>query len=568
MTADFIALFGIVLIGLVSPLIADAIPRKPIPAVVFQVVLGAIFGTYLLGFIEPTNAIAVISQLGMAFLFLLAGYEIDPKALVLEERGKAAIITWVASFGIALAAAFFIPLYAGTDATTKIAIAIALSSTAIGTLMPILAERGLLDTSVGKTVVAHGSLAEIGPIIAMALLLSTRSTWLSLMILTSFFVLAGLAVVIPAKIERLGDKIQRIFNSTPNPSAQMAVRIAVFLMVGLVTLASFFELDIVLGAFAAGFVLRAFAGEENEILQPRLDAVGYGFFIPLFFVVSGTGINLPALLHEPALLFGTVAVILLVRALPVFAATFFPQEDRLEMTWRDRLTASLYSATSITIIVAVAHVAKASGAMDETTASVLIAAGAITVIIMPVLTSVTSNIAEYHPIQGMKEIAMDPQHVLDILREHNEMRLRTNERYREMRIEAVRRRRRASVAKKADAYFEKNTDRYRDEFESDRPVRHVLPVLDLTNERHRAIAFKRAGYPNYLELAARKVKVDPEVKETLVRKAFEDQSEDTLQNFKDEQRDDQAPNNVAQKIAQALSDQGAIEADRNYRQDH
>lgn len=422
-------------LALISPLLASLIPGRPIPAVVFQVVLGAICGQHMLGLIGGGDAIDLISQLGMAFLFLLAGFEIKPNELIGEPRGKTAAVTWFVSFGLAIAAVILLPMF-DIDSVTGIAVAIALSSTAIGTLMPILQERGLSETPVGKTVIAQGSFAEIGPIIAMAVLLSSRSTFAGVAILVAFFLFAALMVLIPVKAESLGRLIMKVFNTDPHPSTQTAIRSAVLIMVVLVTVASMFELDIVLGAFAAGFILRSHAGPECDSLQMRLDAIGYGFFIPVFFIVSGTAIDMQGVIQNPSLLITLVILIFLVRAVPVFFATFVPKEDRENMSWRDRITAALYSATSITIIVAVTHVAQVAHAMDQEMASTLVAAGAITVIIMPILTSITSNIAESHPIKGVQEIVREPRRTWSIVREHDEMRRASNEHYYQLYLDA------------------------------------------------------------------------------------------------------------------------------------
>lgn len=156
-------------------------------------------------------------------------------------------------------------------------------------------------------------------------------------------------------------------------------------------LAFLFLLDVVLGAFAAGFILRFITPNGNHTLNLKLEGVGYGFLIPVFFVVSSTSIDVKAVVSNPALLITFIIMLLLVRAVPIFAATTLDHRVN-PLDPQDKLTVSLYCTTALPLIVAVTSLAVQGGTMHQTTASTLVAAGAVTVFLMPLLGGLTSKL--------------------------------------------------------------------------------------------------------------------------------------------------------------------------------
>ena len=156
-------------------------------------------------------------------------------------------------------------------------------------------------------------------------------------------------------------------------------------------LAFLFQLDVVLGAFAAGFILRFVTPNGNHTLNLKLEGVGYGFLIPVFFVVSGASIDVKAVVANPALLITFIIMLLLVRAVPIFAATTLDHRVN-PLDPQDKLTVSLYCTTALPLIVAVTSLAVQGGTMHQTTASTLVAAGAVTVFLMPLLGGLTSKL--------------------------------------------------------------------------------------------------------------------------------------------------------------------------------
>ncbi|OZG50582.1 potassium transporter [Pseudoscardovia radai] len=417
MATDLISLTIILLLATAAPIIARLIPGNIVPEVVLLLLGGALLGQYGVGVIVVSDSIEMLSQLGLAFLFLLAGYEINPQILG-GHVGRSGMITWIATFAISIALVFTVPLFA-TDGLNSMAVAIALCTTALGTLIPILSERGLTGTEVGDAILAYGTWGELLPILAMALLLSTRAKWQTILILGIFLALCIVLAVIPKRAQKAGSALFRFLKEKAGGSSQTGVRITALLLVALVAATVAFDLDAVLGAFAAGFILRYIIPDGNEALEYKLNAIGYGFFIPVFFVVSGVKIDLSAVAAAPALLVTFIVLLLLVRAIPVFMGLSIDPATKT-ISAHHRITVALYCTTALPLIVAVTNIAVSSEQMTQGTASVLVAAGAVTVFLMPLLGSLTYKIADAHPMTALRKMAQNPRKSWQILQEHRE----------------------------------------------------------------------------------------------------------------------------------------------------
>ena len=438
MTQDLVSLAVIALVALICPIVAKLIPSKLIPETVFLLVAGALLGPYMAGFIQITDSVGLLSDLGLAFLFLLAGYEINPKELT-GHQGKRGLIVWIITFALALAVVALSPTSPGND-IGSIAIAIALTTTALGTLVPIMKERELMGTRVGDSILAYGTWGELGPILAMAVLLSTRSELKTLLVLAGFTLLCVVMAVIPAKSKKAGHRMFRFLTENANTTSQTMVRAVIVLLVSLVAFSAVFDLDIVLGAFAAGFVLRYIIPEGDHELERKLEGIAYGFLIPVFFVTSGAKINLASVLDQPIALVVFIITLLLVRAVPIYFSLSTDRRTR-DISSHNRLTIALYCTTALPIIVAVTSVAVKSDALTQEFASVLVAAGAITVFLMPLLASITYRVADVKPIEAAKEISQNPRDIGAIIREHIELERMIARREAAMRLAANRDRR-------------------------------------------------------------------------------------------------------------------------------
>ena len=414
MVVDFISLAVIVVVAALCPIVASLIPNKLIPESVFLLIAGAVLGPNLLGVIQTTDVVNFLSELGLAYLFLLAGMEINPKNLVGHE-GKRGIGAWGISLALGFVVVFLLPWFDPAQ-LDGIAVAIAMTTTAFGTLVPIMKERGLTGTPVGRSIMAYGTWGELAPIVAIALLLSTRSSWQTLLILGAFALIAVVMAFIPKKAKTAGSKIAHFVKTRSNTTYQTMVRFTMLILVLLLAISEIFHLDIVLGAFAAGFVMGAIIPEGDEELETKLNGAAYGFFIPLFFIVSGAKVNILAIGDNPVLLVVFIVALMMVRGIPVFI--MLTTDKRCELSAHNRWTVALYCTTALPLVVAITSIGTSMGFFSQDTASVLVAAGAITVFLMPFLASLTYRVADAMPGEAIKEIRENPSDIGRIIRRH------------------------------------------------------------------------------------------------------------------------------------------------------
>ena len=401
MTSELVSLAVITVVAVLAPILARLIPGRAVPETVLLILAGALLGPNLAGVISLSEASSLLSDLGLAFLFLLAGFEIDPKNLI-HGQGRRGLVAWLVSFAIALALLFILNGAVDLPFSDIIPVAIALTTTAIGTLMPILKERGLMGTPVGDSVLAYGTWGELAPIIAIALLLGTRSAWRSLLVLLLFVVIAVFVAIRGKRLTRKVEVINRHLKAGVHLTAATRVRVVVMLLICLLALAAVFDLDIILGAFAAGFILRYLVYASDESFIHEIDAIAYGFFIPLFFVISGAGINFSAVFQRPFMLIMFILALMLVRGLPIMISLRLDPATK-DMTLSSRSSITLYCVTALPLIVAVTSVAVGAETMSADTASIMVAAGAITVLIMPLLSKATSEVGNMRPVEVVRE---------------------------------------------------------------------------------------------------------------------------------------------------------------------
>ncbi|WP_137876143.1 cation:proton antiporter, partial [Rhodococcus sp. Q] len=381
------SLFWIALCAVVAPIVAGLVPRKLVPEVVLLLIGGILIGPHVLGLAVDGPEIGLLSELGLGMLFLLAGYEIDTDELT-GRGGRRALVTWCTCLALAF---LLIGLLGLTGAISgEVAVAIALTSTALGTLLPILKDSGVVNTRIGRTVLNHGAFGELGPVVAMAVLLGSRGTVGSLIVLVVFAAAAVVVGLIPDRVRRAGSRLPSIIRLGSETTAQTTVRLTILLLVSLGALAAIFEVDGILAAFAAGFILRRAVPAGDEKLEAKLEGLAFGLLIPIFFITSGMAIDVSAVAAKPGVLVAFLLLILLVRGLPVFVAERFdrgPDGTDEPPTLRQRGQVALYSATGLPLIVAVTGVAVAAGEMSPANASILVAAGAITVLVLPLAAS-------------------------------------------------------------------------------------------------------------------------------------------------------------------------------------
>ncbi len=367
--------FAIVAVSAIAAVTVATVPKRfAPPVVVVELMLGILIGPEVLGLAHSDDFVEFFANLGLGMLFFFAGYEIDFDRIKGKPMELGAL-GWLLSVGLAygigglLAAAGVVVsfLYTGS----------AMATTAIGTLIPILRDNGELKTRFGTHLLAAGGAGEFGPILLVTLVLSTTNPFREAAILLAFVALAlALALVSVRYAWRGWPALERTFEA----SSQLAVRVTVVLVFGLVLLAGKLGLDILLGGFVAGMIVRlALKGQEVKVFESKLTAVGFGFFVPFFFVTSGIEFDLAALGSAEALakLALFLGLFLVVRGVPALLLY------RHVLAARDRMALAFYCATELPLVVAITTIAIDAGEMRPSTAAGLVGAAMLSTLIFP-----------------------------------------------------------------------------------------------------------------------------------------------------------------------------------------
>ena len=369
-------LLAVALVAALTPLLVAILPGPRIPQVVVFLVGGVLIGPHVLGLAETGN-IQLLSDVGLGFLFLLAGYELDP-ALLRQRPGRLAITGWVMSAAISVAVTA--GLTAAGYIKDYVPVGLALTTTALGTLLPILRDNDMLGGNFGRHVFAAGAVGELFPILIIAVFLTKRGHFIAL----ASVVAVGLIAIILSLVPWLAKSktVKAILEEGQDATAQITLRWAVVLLFALLAFASRFGLDVVLGAMLAGIVLRIWTRRLNldtENLERKFDTVGYGIFIPIFFISSGMTIDLTAIIHSPLRLLVLLALLLVVRGLPSLLIY------RHDLNPRERVEMTFITATSLPLLIALAEIGEQDGVMLPATAAALVGAGVLSVLIYPLI---------------------------------------------------------------------------------------------------------------------------------------------------------------------------------------
>ncbi len=367
--------FAIVVVAAIAAILVAVVPKPwAPPVVVLELMLGIIIGPHVLHIAHVDDFTEFFSDLGLGMLFFFAGYEIDfqrIKGRPMQLGGLGWILSVGLAFGIggvlAGAGVIISYLYAGA----------AMSTTAIGTLIPILRDNGELKTRFGTYLLAAGGAGEFGPIILVTLFLSADSALHESAILLAFVILAVAVALLSVRVAGRGwNALEQTFEA----SSQLAVRVTVVLVFGLVLLAGKLGLDVLLGGFVAGLITRtALKGHELAVFESKLTAVGFGFFVPFFFVTSGIAFDLAALGSAEAIakLAMFFLLFLIVRGAPALLLY------RGVLDLRDRLALAFYSATALPLVVAITTIAIDAGKMRASTAAGLVGAAMLSTLVFP-----------------------------------------------------------------------------------------------------------------------------------------------------------------------------------------
>jgi Kef-type K+ transport system membrane component KefB len=377
---SFNSVLIIAAISVFVPVVLGLLPRLPVPGAVLEVIAGVVVGPSVLGWARIDAPVQVLSTLGLGMLLFLAGLEIDVERLR-SPLARLAGIAFALSAALGLLCGFL--FWLGGEATRPILLGIILMSTSAGLLLPLLKDAGEAGTEFGQLIMTASALAEIVPILLLSLLFSAAAKTpgdqlVSLAIFLVLLVLIGLAV---ARVRRLR-RLDQLLDHLEKRSGQLRVRAALTLALACGVLAYRFGFASILGAFAAGLLVRIIevsGREPNPDFLSKLDGIGFGFLIPVFFISTGVAFQLKGLLTHPAALVEVplfLVALLVVRGAP--ALLYARSVGR-----RRAAAGGLLQATTLTFVIVATEIGLETGKITPTTAAALVAAGLLSAALFP-----------------------------------------------------------------------------------------------------------------------------------------------------------------------------------------
>lgn len=364
-------------IAVAAPLLAEIPIGLRVPTVILEILLGSVIGPHALGLARAEGFLATMGMIGMAATLFMAGVELDWQRI----RGRPlslAVRGWVLSLALGLATAGILYLLPVVHA--PIMVVLALTTSSLGMLLPVLRDAGQLDTRFGRLFLAAGTVGEVGPILAMSLVLSRRHTTEQQSgLLLLFLAITVLAAVIGLRAKT--PKVLAVFTRTLHSSAQLPVRVSLLLFGTFFLLSEELGFEHILGAFSAGMIVGlATRGPDGEPLREKIDAVCFGWFTPFFFVTTGIKFDVGALVQNAATLLlvaAFLAIFLVVRGTPIFLY-------RGDTAKGERLPLALFtSVASVSLVIVITEIGTRAGSMRSDTAAALIGAAMLSILLFP-----------------------------------------------------------------------------------------------------------------------------------------------------------------------------------------
>jgi len=377
-----ISFSSLLIVGAVAvavPLFLGLVPAVKVPAVVLEILGGILVGPTVLGWVHLDVAVRVIADLGLGFLLFMAGFEIDLRRF---DRRTLTLVSRAFLLSMILALLVAYGLQLGGQVRDGLLVGITLVSTSLGVLVPILHDAGQTETIFGRMIMAAGSLAELAPLVLLSVFFSasSKNPGAELGLLAGFVGLTAAIVVVTQRV-RVWSPLREVVHRLENTSSQLRVRLAITFALAFSVVAEHFGLATILGAFLAGVIVRRTdeTPASQEEFQGKLEAIGFGFLIPVFFVSTGVGLDITALFHSTrAIILVPVFLValLLVRGLPALLYVRVVGRTRA-------IAAGFMQATSLTFIVVATVIGVQTGHQRTSTAAALVVAGLLSVVIYP-----------------------------------------------------------------------------------------------------------------------------------------------------------------------------------------
>lgn len=379
-----LSLFLVVLLALVIPIFMARFQISTVPTAVAEIIVGIIMGSSGFNLIISTHDLTFLSNLGVTLLMFLSGMEIDFDILQRKDSSKSKshagktvnpIKIAVTAFGgiMVMAVVLAFALRAMGLFSEVMLAAIILMTVALGVVIATLKEKDILNRPIGQTVLLTAVLGEVIPLLLLTIYASinggnAEQLWLIILLfLAAIFLL------------RRFKQPYVWFANVTKATTQLDIRLAFFLIFALVTVAQTVGAENILGAFLAGMVMKLL--EPSEATKDKLTSIGYGFFIPIFFIMTGVGLNLRSLFGKPSslMLLPVLVIFLLIAKLPV-VLTYMRYFQK-----RNAFAGGFLTATTITIVLPTLQVARKLHAITSTQSDAFILAAVIVCILSPIV---------------------------------------------------------------------------------------------------------------------------------------------------------------------------------------
>ena len=388
---SFAPLLVVVTLAFLVPLVLSSVRgRLAIPIVVGEIVAGMIVGRSGFGWVLPDNgALSLLKELGFVLLMFLSGMEIDFRSLRgIEPQQARHQSPWsppslaVLNFGatLVLAGAFAWGLKWIGATTDPWMMGLILSTTALGVVVPILKEAGLSQSLFGQSILLATVIADFVTMFLISVQVAIVSRGLTAEILLVFllFVAFFLAARFGSFLSRI-ESLQRVIQELSHATAQIKVRAAFSTLLIFVVLAEKLGIEIIVGAFLAGAIVSLLRTPEDRGLSSQFEAIGFGFFIPIFFIMIGVDFNLPALLSSTGALLSVPLLLIAAITVKVIPGFVF----RLNHTWREALAAGILMCPRLSLIIAAAAIGEKLGVIDESVNAGIVLVAIVTVTASP-----------------------------------------------------------------------------------------------------------------------------------------------------------------------------------------
>lgn len=387
----FLPLLIISVLAFVVPVLASRSRRLRLPAVVGEIVAGILIGRSGLNLIPEDPAIEFLALFGFTYLLFLSGLEIDFEMLAIRGREagrrlrtEPAIlggVIFLGTFLLAVVISFFLGLAGLTR--NPILMALILSTTSVGIVVPTLKDRGLTSTKLGQSILTAAVVADFATMLLLEIFAGVERQGFGV---EAAFVLAlFIAFFVAYQIGRIvrGPRVRQLFEELGQATTQIRVRGSFALILIFVALAEGLGAEVILGAFLAGAVISKLTGHGSQDLRHKLDAIGYGFFIPIFFIMVGVNFDLPELLTSGRGLLLVPVLVVAAYVVKLVPALVF----RFEHGWRETVAAGALLSARLSLIIAAAAIGVRLNIISDAVNSAIILVAIVTSIISPILFS-------------------------------------------------------------------------------------------------------------------------------------------------------------------------------------